>query len=660
MIRRVVLAIGCLLMTAIGPAQAAPGTNAVAGGKVPYSRNLDAIKKTVETLRGKKFLHKVPAFKVSEPEMRAIVERDLKKEYPGRELADYQALLVWLDMVPPGTDLQAVETGLFVDEAAGFYDSETKEMCIPSFSAAPTNTGQNPARKSVKQEADKYSTSGDDIIFAHEFTHALEDQYWPFDDPSEGLLKESTDREAARSFLAEGAATRLMIEAIPALETQDTPEFYAPAWNVLHSGFTESLLNLALGMLWKTSAAEVPGLPEPLARSEVMPYSYGYCFCSQTMRRWGLDGLDWFNDHPPESTAQIIHPVRAWEWRDLPAAIRLPESSPEGWKQRAGDSLGEAGVSVLLGCSFHSLSGGEWLANGWKGDRVALYEAPDGRHVLVWASVWDSASAARRFAGAWLNQRQTLHRASANPNRGPCLQWTQPDGHAGTIVSKDRTVLIFEADQPDTPLRPEAWKITVTLSPEESARTAANPLLLRFNPLCSRQQDADYLVVRSLGGLLSRHDRNGVGAADSLMLGLVGKSHRTASFNQWELGGSLIAKHEADVRRGYSKTAVLPLGILCAQFQARLPQDTNHTVARVSTLWGLAGSWRQDGDGRSTLHLLPGGILFSHVKDPQHNSITVLGTGIARTKVTSGAKAKIKFRLLGVRLPFVLSGADRT
>jgi hypothetical protein len=305
------------------------------------------------------------------------------------------------------------------------------------------------------------------------------------------------------------------------------------------------------------------------------------------------------------------------------------------------------------------LNGGEWLADGWDGDRVGLYEGPDGRHVLVWASVWDSETAARRFAGAWLSQRQALHHASAGSSRGQRLQWTQPDGHGGIIVSKGRTVLILEADRLDTPLRPEAWDIKVTLSPEESARAAANPALLRLNPFFSRQQDADYTVDRSLWGLLSRHDRNGVGAADRLLLGLLGESHRTSSFNKWELGGSLIAKHESDLRRGYGKTAVLPWGVLYAQFQARLPQDTNRIIGRVSALWGLAGSWSQDGNGRSTVHLLPGGILFSHVKDSQHNASTVLWTGLSRTKATPGTKEKIKFRLLGVRLPFGLSGTDR-
>ena len=138
-----------------------------------------------------------------------------------------------------------------------------------------------------------------------------------------------------------------------------------------------------------------------------------------------------------------------------------------------------------------------------------------------------------------------------------------------------------------------------------------------------------------------------------MMLGLLGESHRTASFNKWELGWSLIAKHESDARRGYCKSAVLPWGALHGQFFALLPLDTNRTIARVSSLWGLAASWIEDGNGRSTLHLLPVGILFNHVEDLRRSSTTVLWTGISRTKSMAGAKDKVKFRLLGVRLAFL-------
>jgi hypothetical protein len=281
---------------------------------------------------------------------------------------------------------------------------------------------------------------------------------------------------------------------------------------------------------------------------------------------------------------------------------------------------------------------------------VALYEAPDKRRLLVWASSWDSESAARRFAKAWLDQRQALHQAAVVFNGADSIKWTQPDGHAGTMVARGKNVLVFEADKPDTVLQPAAWQITFSPPREESARAAANSALLRFNPLFSWQQDADYTVRRTFWGILWRHDRNAVGASDRLALGLLGESHRTASFNQWELGWSLLAKHEADARRGYCKTAVLPWGVLYDQFGARWPQAPNRTFTRVSAVWGLAGSWTQDGAGRSTLHILPAGILFCREKSPLRSSTTVLGTGISRTKSAPGFPAKIRFRLLGVRL----------
>ena len=173
-----------------------------------------------------------------------------------------------------------------------------------------------------------------------------------------------------------------MLEAVPAQLEQDSPGIYPTAWSVLHSGLLELVLDLALQHAWKSPDVQVPGVPRALACSEAMPYSYGYTFCSELMRNWGLDGLDYICDHEPASTSQIMHPKKAWEWRDLPVRITLPETLPGGWKQLSGDSLGEAGVSVLFGCAFKSLNRGERLACGWDGDRAALYEAPDGRRLL--------------------------------------------------------------------------------------------------------------------------------------------------------------------------------------------------------------------------------------------------------------------------------------
>ena len=129
----------------------------------------------METLRGKTFLHEVPVYKISEKELRAISDRELDKEFPGPKLRSYEELLAWLDMVPPQTDLKSVYADFLVDQVAGLYDSDAKEMCIPSFSSGTTNLG----KKAAEKKLEAISSEMDDIVLAHEFTHALEDQYWP-------------------------------------------------------------------------------------------------------------------------------------------------------------------------------------------------------------------------------------------------------------------------------------------------------------------------------------------------------------------------------------------------------------------------------------------------------------------------------------------------
>ena len=51
------------------------------------------IRQEVEILRGKKFKRDVPARTISEAELRAIVDREVAKDYPGPKLADLEELM---------------------------------------------------------------------------------------------------------------------------------------------------------------------------------------------------------------------------------------------------------------------------------------------------------------------------------------------------------------------------------------------------------------------------------------------------------------------------------------------------------------------------------------------------------------------------------------
>jgi hypothetical protein len=209
-----------------------------------------------------------------------------------------------------------------------------------------------------------------------------------------------------------------MIEVIPAQLGHGAPSRYFLLWNLIHSDLGELVLNYVLSEAWKSSDALVEGVPETLARTEAMPYSFGYTFCTEVMRQWGLDGLDYIYSHPPVSSAQVMHPKKCWEWRDLPVQINLPETLPGDWKQVSLDSVGEAGMAILFGCQFKNLNHGLELARGWNGDHVALFAGSGGHRLLLWASSWDSTNAAGRYVVGWVKERQAAHRMGVPQRAG--------------------------------------------------------------------------------------------------------------------------------------------------------------------------------------------------------------------------------------------------
>ncbi len=613
--------------------------------RTPSTKDLKNIQTAVASLRGKKFLQDVPVFNISEKALRDIVDREVEKEYPGKKLADYTDLLAALDMVPAGTDLKEVYANFMVDQVAGLYDSDTKEMCIPRAPGAKERNTKKPAEKKVED----LSQMDDSIVFAHEFTHALEDQYWPIDRPEDKDNEASTDEGTARSFLYEGSATRLMIEALPALQAGTSAGSYRVGWNVIHSSLVEAALKYALLGVWQSKDALTPGVPEALARIEAMPYSYGYAFCTRTMRRWGLDGLDYIYDHPPVSTEQMMHPQKAWEWRDYPVEIQLPETLRTDWKRVSEETLGEAGIAVHLGCKLKNLNKGLKLAEGWDGDRAALYEGTNNVRMLVWAAAWDSPSAARRFGKACVSQRALSHKAAVT-SKGNTWNWTRDDGTSGILKCEGKHVVLIETK--DSTLVHDqalcAQAATFTEPAQDAERENLQKPLLRRNPLFSSRRDGTFVTSKSLCGLLSRHERNSIGGSDQALLGIVGETRRTSSFHKWQVGWALVARHESEVRRAVTKTTFLPWGILASHFATALPQAPDKCISHTSLVWGLAGSSTLDATKRRTTRVLPFGLLIRHSSGPGFTATHLLLTGYSHRAAADKVGSRTRIRLLGI------------
>jgi len=341
--------------------------------------------------------------------------------------------------------------------------------------------------------------------------------------------------------------------------------------------------------------------------------------------------------------------------------IDLPETLAGNWKQISLDSVGEAGLAVLFGCQFKHLNRGLELAYGWDGDHVALFEGSGGHRLLLWASSWDSTNAAGRYVSGWLKERQTAHQAAITKACANRIEWESPDGRAGLILRDGKRVVLVETDNRKALQNAESCvrDITFTEPSEDAIRTAANNPVRRFNPFWSWQKDGDYAVTRSLCGLFSRHDRNSVGAADSFLLGMLAESHRTTSFNKWELGGGLVARHEFDGRRGITKTTLLPWGVFASHSSARLPQSPGNIITRTTVLWGFGGSVTMDGAHGRSVHVLPFGLLFRGTTRPGQSSIHILGTGFFRREPTNNSRSTARFRLLGISLSTTHASASK-
>ena len=63
-----------------GLASAAVGTEQPSLAKVLNPQGLENIRREVETLRGKKFVHEVPVHRISKRELRALSDHELDKE----------------------------------------------------------------------------------------------------------------------------------------------------------------------------------------------------------------------------------------------------------------------------------------------------------------------------------------------------------------------------------------------------------------------------------------------------------------------------------------------------------------------------------------------------------------------------------------------------
>jgi hypothetical protein len=289
-------------------------------------------------------------------------------------------------LIPEPMSLDKYLPELLTSQVAGYYDTEKKYLAMVR--------RHGPAGK---QDAAAGDTAGDDdMVLVHELTHALQDQSFDL----EKLEKDDdplSDAGTAVTALVEGDATLTMID----FQAQASLES-APGASQMVTSMLGDPDKLARALPDVPGADQFEKAPAWLRDNLMFGYLQGMTFCMSTRSRGGQKLLDYaFTTDPPRSTEQILHPEKWHTHRDDPIVVRLPDLAAElpGYAKAAEGVMGELGIRSLLHGEHGDWERAVKAAEGWGGDRFAVYEKAEkkGSRLLLWVSEWDTEADEQEF-----------------------------------------------------------------------------------------------------------------------------------------------------------------------------------------------------------------------------------------------------------------------
>lgn len=359
---------------------------------------LDAIEAQVATLRGLQPTAKVGREIIDEDQLRAMLTADYDKDSPPAYVAANERLYKALGLLPPDADLKAMTLDLLSAGVAGFYRNDQKKMFVVSRSG------------SLGAE--------DKITYAHEYTHALQDQHYSVFTDQEKVLDRS-DWMLARQAIYEGDATVLMSYwAIGNLTTDEITEISGAAVD-------------------PAQQAVLDGMPAILRESLLYPYTTGAFYVQAAQMSGGWSAVDDFYARMPESTEQILH-SEAYAAKEAPVAVTVPKTLAKdlgaGWSVPLEDTFGEFQMGIWLREGGVEATAASAAAAGWGGDRLAVIKGPDGAWAVAMHTAWDTTADAAAFeAAATTALKKAGGPAQVLPGEGGKVRWVLVGDDAKTL-----------------------------------------------------------------------------------------------------------------------------------------------------------------------------------------------------------------------------------
>ena len=351
------------LAPSVGPSTA-PVATATPGPTLSNDQIVAGIEASVQRIRELAKKSDVSQEVLTPAELTAKIQASFDQTNPPAVVAANERIEKGLGLFPANASLKDLYVQLLSSQVAGLYDPDTKTMDVVS------KSGQ---LGPIEQ-----------ISYAHEFDHALQDQNF-------GLNKldlndtSNSDRALARLSLPEGDATLLM-----SLWAQQN----------LSAG---QLLQMVAEANDPSQTAILNSMPDDLKETLLFPYEQGLTWVSDMQALGGWAAVDAAYANPPDSTEQVLHADK-WASHEEPVAVTIPPSLPgrlgSGWTMPLTDTLGELQLRVWLEqVGKLPAAEAEAAAAGWGGDRIGLVEKGTTFGIAI-ITKWDTPADATEFAAA--------------------------------------------------------------------------------------------------------------------------------------------------------------------------------------------------------------------------------------------------------------------
>jgi hypothetical protein len=296
----------------------------------------------------------------------------------------------------PGLDLYNLLIRLYSEGVAGFYDPDTQELVVVS-----------------EGSFNAYER----VVYAHEYTHALQDQV--FGIRASGFSDEQFEADPEK-FTA--------IQAVLEGDASLLEEQFLDTYSVTERGYYNRALNQAdISVYFQ--------LPAFLLRDFIFPYQQGLEFVRRYYERDGWPGVDALWQDPPVSTEHILHPPR-YEAGDQPLVVARPaltDTLGSGWRQLDSSVNGEWYTYLILAYGDDpearlDETTAARAAEGWGGDGYTVfYNDASAQTVLAAHWVWDTPEDAGEFAAAFAGYAEA--RFGPGGAQGAATCWNGPELH---------------------------------------------------------------------------------------------------------------------------------------------------------------------------------------------------------------------------------------